>query len=77
MKALARAVYARREMVLLDDVLSGLDNATENHVFYSLLGDNGLFRQMGSTVVVVSSSGRFPSAQPHACSVSHGPAPRL
>ncbi|KAL2132691.1 hypothetical protein VTI74DRAFT_3471 [Chaetomium olivicolor] len=54
--ALARAVYARRKIVILDDVLGGLDNATENHVFHSLLGEKGLLRQMNASVLIVSSS---------------------
>ncbi|KAH6855473.1 ABC transporter [Chaetomium sp. MPI-CAGE-AT-0009] len=54
--ALARAVYARRKIVILDDVLGGLDNTTENHVFHSLLGHDGLLRQMNTTVLIVSSS---------------------
>ena len=58
-KALARAVYARRKIVIMDDVLGGLDNTTEHHVFHSLLGHDGLLRQMNTTVVIVSSSGMF------------------
>lgn len=52
-------MYARRKVVILDDVLGGLDNTTENHVFHSLLGDKGLLREMNATVIVVSSSGTF------------------
>jgi len=55
-QALARAVYARREMVVLDDTLSGLDTATENYVFHSLLGPDGIFRVLQATVILVSSS---------------------
>lgn len=58
-KALARAVYARRKIIIMDDVLGGLDNTTEHHVFHSLLGQNGLLRQMNATVVIVSSSGTY------------------
>ncbi|KAK0701168.1 P-loop containing nucleoside triphosphate hydrolase protein [Apiosordaria backusii] len=54
--ALARAVYARREIVILDDVLSGLDTSTENHVFHSLFGEKGIFTERKSTVLLVSSS---------------------
>lgn len=57
--ALARAVYARRKIVILDDVLSGLDLATENHVFHALFGERGLCRGVGSSVVLVSSSGEY------------------
>ncbi len=62
LQALARAVYVRREIVILDDVLSGLDTSTENHVFHNLFGDNGIFREMHTTVVLVSSSGEFPAS---------------
>ncbi|PKY07569.1 multidrug resistance-associated protein [Aspergillus campestris IBT 28561] len=54
--ALARAVYARREIIILDDVLSGLDATTEDHVFHHLIGVHGLLRSVGSTVILASSS---------------------
>ena len=54
--ALARAVYARRDMCILDDVLSGLDLDTENRVFHSLLGLDGLLRRQSATVILASSS---------------------
>ncbi|KAJ5249016.1 hypothetical protein N7468_000467 [Penicillium chermesinum] len=54
--ALARAVYARRKVIILDDALSGLDATTENHIFHSLFGHMGLLRQVGTSVIVASSS---------------------
>lgn len=56
-QALARAVYSRGELVLLDDVLSGLDSKTENAVFHSLLGREGLLRRAGMTILLASSDG--------------------
>ncbi|KAK4238509.1 hypothetical protein C8A03DRAFT_43740 [Achaetomium macrosporum] len=71
--ALARAVYGRREIVILDDVLSGLDNATENHVFHSLLGQQGILRELQSTVLLVSSSAkRLPYADHIVCLAPDG-----
>lgn len=52
--ALARAVYARKEIIILDDVFSGLDAETEDHVFTRLFGAEGLLRQMGTTVLLVT-----------------------
>ncbi|KEF58497.1 uncharacterized protein A1O9_06423 [Exophiala aquamarina CBS 119918] len=52
--ALARALYARPEMLLLDDVFSGLDNDTEDHIFRQLFGHSGLVRSENITVVVVT-----------------------
>lgn len=60
LQALARAVYARREIIILDDVLSGLDATTEDHVFHHLIGAHGLLRSINSTIIVASSSGMSP-----------------
>ena len=54
--ALARAVYARRKMIILDDALSGLDATTESHIFHYLFGNFGLLREIGTSVIVASSS---------------------
>lgn len=52
--ALARAIYARESILMLDDVLSALDARTEHKVVDRLLSRNGLLRQLGSTVVLVT-----------------------
>jgi len=52
--ALARSVYAKKELVVLDDVFSGLDAETEEQIFNRLLGKQGLFRQMEVTVLLVT-----------------------
>ncbi|KAH0018441.1 P-loop containing nucleoside triphosphate hydrolase protein, partial [Aureobasidium melanogenum] len=52
--SLARAVYSRRSLVLLDDVLSGLDTRTERLVFNRVLSPQGLLRKMRSTVVLAT-----------------------
>ncbi|KAL3460707.1 P-loop containing nucleoside triphosphate hydrolase protein [Aspergillus heterothallicus] len=54
--AIARAVYARKEFVILDDVFSSLDLETENHIYLNLLGDHGLLRSFGTTVLLASAS---------------------
>lgn len=54
--ALARAVYARRKIIMLDDALSGLDATTENHIFHSLFGHMGLLREIGTSIIIASSS---------------------
>ncbi len=56
--ALARAAYSRHELCILDDVLSGLDMDTEQRVFHSLLGQNGLLRHQGATTILASSSSK-------------------
>lgn len=49
-------MYARKDIVILDDVLSSLDAATEDHIFHHLIGTHGLLRSIGSTVIFASSS---------------------
>ncbi|PWY81946.1 P-loop containing nucleoside triphosphate hydrolase protein [Aspergillus heteromorphus CBS 117.55] len=54
--ALARAVYARKEVIILDDVFSSLDATTEDHIFHHLIGSHGLLRSLDSTIIFASSS---------------------
>ncbi|KAL8840168.1 MAG: hypothetical protein Q9176_004016 [Flavoplaca citrina] len=56
--ALARAAYARHDICILDDVLSGLDMDTEHQVFHNLFGLDGIFRRQATTVVLSSSSSK-------------------
>jgi len=56
-QALARAVYARRDVNILDDVLSAIDAKTERLVVDRLLGNTGLFKKLGSTVVLATHAG--------------------
>ncbi|KAI0170239.1 ABC transporter [Pestalotiopsis sp. NC0098] len=54
--ALARAVYSRRNIVVLDDVFSGMDAHTVDHVSRQLLSSSGLFRSRGITVILATHS---------------------
>ncbi|KAK1463361.1 ABC transporter [Colletotrichum melonis] len=56
--AIARALYARQELLVLDDVFSGLDFSTEDIVFNNLFGNNGLLRHTDTTVILASSDSR-------------------
>ena len=53
--SLARAVYAQRPTIILDDIFSGLDAHTENTVFSNLLGTHGILRDLKTTVIIASS----------------------
>ncbi|KAJ7664769.1 P-loop containing nucleoside triphosphate hydrolase protein [Mycena rosella] len=59
--AIARAVYARADLVLLDDVFSALDGETEAHVFASLFGSDGMLKGK-MTVLVTHGVHHLPSA---------------
>ena len=61
--AVARALYARPDIYVFDDTLSGLDANTEDHVFRRVFGPEGLLRRCKATVVMSSSSVKhLPSA---------------
>lgn len=52
--ALARAVFARKGVIVLDDVFSGLDADTEEHIFRKLFSESGLLRRHHTTVILVT-----------------------
>lgn len=55
--SLARALYARTELLLLDDVLSGLDATTEQTVLNNVFGRHGICRKTGTAVIFATHSG--------------------
>ncbi|KAG5755486.1 hypothetical protein H9Q70_001894 [Fusarium xylarioides] len=57
--SLARALYLESDLVILDDVFSGLDADTELHVFQRVFGPGGLLRERRTTVVLCTHSVRF------------------
>ncbi|OQD99550.1 hypothetical protein PENSOL_c006G04539 [Penicillium solitum] len=61
--ALARMMYAKSELMIIDDGFSGLDPETEEIVFTRLFGKSGLFRQLQTTVLLVTNAvNRLPYA---------------
>ncbi|KAK0634859.1 putative ATP-binding cassette transporter [Bombardia bombarda] len=56
--ALARAVYSRLPIVILDDVMSGLDPTTASMVTVKLFSKDGYFRKAGISVVIATHSRR-------------------
>ncbi|KAJ5972718.1 multidrug resistance protein [Penicillium vulpinum] len=57
--ALARAIYSRKDVILLDDPFSGLDITTESNIIRRCFGTNGLFTRWGTTVVIATHSSRL------------------
>lgn len=49
---LARAIYSRPDVTILDDVLSGMDSRTEDLIVRDVMGPDGLFRKIGTTIVL-------------------------
>ncbi|OAP58615.1 hypothetical protein AYL99_07705 [Fonsecaea erecta] len=52
--ALARAVYSKAPILVLDDVFSGLDNDTEELIFKKLFSRSGPLRRHNTTVILVT-----------------------
>lgn len=58
-QSLARALYARKRIMILDDILSGLDPTTEQTIFNALFEPEGICRRQGITVVLATNAGWF------------------
>ncbi|KGO72305.1 ABC transporter, integral membrane type 1 [Penicillium expansum] len=54
--ALARALYSRSKLVLLDDVFSGIDSSTTEAIARDLFSNTGLLRKLQTTVVFATHS---------------------
>ncbi|KAE9378324.1 putative multidrug resistance protein [Stipitochalara longipes BDJ] len=52
--ALARALYSRQRILILDDILSAIDAKTEALVVERLIGGAGLLKRLGSTVILAT-----------------------
>lgn len=57
--ALARAIYAREKLLVLDDIFSGLDAHSEQHVFREVVGPHGLARKHNITVILATHAVKF------------------
>lgn len=54
--SLARVVYSRAKIVILDDILGSLDISTQNSVVTGLFGETGLLRKARTTTLLVTHS---------------------
>ncbi|RAK78825.1 P-loop containing nucleoside triphosphate hydrolase protein [Aspergillus fijiensis CBS 313.89] len=60
--ALARALYLQCDLLILDDVLSGLDATTEEHILHAVFGPSGILRDRGAVAIFCTSAIRHLSA---------------
>ncbi|EQL03011.1 ABC transporter [Ophiocordyceps sinensis CO18] len=51
---LARALYSRPAVAILDDVLSGIDSTTQGLIVRHVFGPHGIFPRLGTTVVLAT-----------------------
>lgn len=52
--ALARAIFSRKRILILDDIFSGLDRNTSKKIFEALFGMHGLLRKTETTVILAT-----------------------
>ncbi|GKZ18301.1 hypothetical protein AbraIFM66951_000859 [Aspergillus brasiliensis] len=52
--AIARAIYARKQLALFDDVLSALDAKTSEQVFQRVFGAQGILRRHGVAAILAT-----------------------
>ncbi|KAF5717156.1 multidrug resistance [Fusarium mundagurra] len=57
--ALARAVYSKATLVLLDDCLVGLDTNTERHILGEIFAPRGILSSAPTTTILATSSPRY------------------
>ncbi|KFY37136.1 hypothetical protein V494_04888 [Pseudogymnoascus sp. VKM F-4513 (FW-928)] len=57
--AVARALYSRKSLLVLDDIFSGLDLRSSNLIIERVFSRNGLVRQLGMTVVLATHAVRL------------------
>lgn len=68
--SIARALYQNFELFVFDDILSGLDADTEQHVFNRVFGPNGLLKKRGATAVLCTHSVRHLPDADHVLALS-------
>ncbi|KAK7423072.1 hypothetical protein QQZ08_009239 [Neonectria magnoliae] len=62
---LARALYLECDLLVLDDILSGLDTNTADEVFHRVFGLGGIIRRRKVTAVLCTHSARYLSFAHH------------
>lgn len=58
-QALARALYSKKTLLVLDDIFSEIDLATLDLIVERVFSPNGLVRQLGMTVILATHTSRF------------------
>ncbi|KAK8006062.1 ABC transporter [Apiospora marii] len=69
---LARALFAKCDIFIVDDVLSGLDGDTEQAVFDNIFGAKGLLRQSKTTIILVTNSAQYFQSADHVVVLGNG-----
>jgi ATP-binding cassette, subfamily C (CFTR/MRP), member 1 len=57
LQALARALYSRHKILVLDDIFSAIDAKTESLVVERLFGKDGILKRGDATTVLATHAG--------------------
>ncbi|GKT48969.1 ABC transporter fum19 [Colletotrichum spaethianum] len=69
--SLARALYLQSDILVLDDIFSGLDADTEQEVFRLTFGPKGLLKQRCSTIMLCTHSMKYLPSAYHVIVLEH------
>ncbi|KIL92440.1 hypothetical protein FAVG1_04851 [Fusarium avenaceum] len=70
--AIARALYlVSTDLLIFDDVLSGLDAKTTDYVFRNVFGRDGMLRRRGATVILCTNNIQHLQAADHAIRIGN------
>ncbi|KAF5978301.1 multidrug resistance [Fusarium coicis] len=70
--SVARALYSEADLMIFDDILSGLDLDTESELFRRVFGPGGITRQRNVTVVICTHSVRNLPLADHIIALGNG-----
>ncbi|KAJ5524996.1 ABC transporter [Penicillium frequentans] len=70
--ALARAIYSRTEVIILDDIFAGLDPKNLSSLSTQLLGNNGYLRKAGKTIIIATQNPRLVRFADNIISLNNG-----
>ncbi|KAF5000296.1 hypothetical protein FDECE_11257 [Fusarium decemcellulare] len=70
--SIARALYSEADVMIFDDILSGLDNDTEAELFRRVFGPMGITRRRNVTVVICTHSVRHLPTADHIIALGTG-----
>ncbi|PTB57418.1 hypothetical protein M431DRAFT_77311 [Trichoderma harzianum CBS 226.95] len=57
--ALARAIYSRKQVLIADDIFSGLDPESRRHIWTQVFGPFGVLRRQKATVILATHTRTF------------------
>ncbi|KAH6957100.1 P-loop containing nucleoside triphosphate hydrolase protein [Fusarium avenaceum] len=70
--SVARALYSEANLMIFDDILSGLDLDTESELFRRVFGPGGIVRRRNATVVICTHSVRHLPLADHIIALGNG-----